>query len=425
MNQKFVDKLHKNKSNSYSIAWVDQKNIQITSNQAQDLIAALQEDGYVDRSMQAACSYFKYTSIIWCITEPKWFSVHTTETGTVITRIVNVKRGQIHSYIYYADDGSRPIESVKAWSILNQAFIDIYGNSINQTFGKRQKRASDLFKALADCCPGPQSYYNSNYVDQFLTDVSKADISSFYPSIMADSAFPVTTMKGMVKTEPVLPDDQYPVVFYPESHRILMLYAGQIIDSGKEMSNIFYAKTAAVQYNCAIKETYCYKFPVAEKSAKEALAKAFKSFYNRKKVAAANSQEYQICKFVMNATIGWFLHYGIFCIYGALKTLALHKINQIACKYNVIGIFTDSIAIQGKFDAADVTKEKELGNFVLEHEGIQMMIHSSKVYQFVDENGKCTTKWSGMPKNDPIRKQLQFGDCRLPLDLLHLKYDTI
>ena len=54
------------------------------------------------------------------------------------------------------------------------------------------------------------------------------------------------------------------------------------------------------------------------------------------------------------------------------------------------------------------TDEKHLGTFTYEGKDIEFLGLSPKAYQWVNSEGKCTTKYSGMKKEESAK--LKFGE---------------
>ena len=88
----------------------------------------------------------------------------------------------------------------------------------------------------------------------------------------------------------------------------------------------------------------------------------------------------------------------------------IRRCNQLVNEGNtVLFIATDSIAWKGKPSNIAID-EKYLGSFTYEGKNIKFLGYSSKAYQWLNNEGKCITKYSGMKKEESAK--LGFGELQ-------------
>ena len=88
----------------------------------------------------------------------------------------------------------------------------------------------------------------------------------------------------------------------------------------------------------------------------------------------------------------------------------IRRCNQLVHEGNtVLFIATDSIAWKGN-PSPIATDEKYLGSFTYEGKNIKFLGYSSKAYQWLNNDGKCITKYSGMKKEESAK--LGFGELQ-------------
>ena len=272
--------------------------------------------------------------------------------------------------------------------------------------GKKYREQYIYTKA---CVPVQIQFMNPGYIGKIVEGVYKADVSSAFPTqIMRDLP---TLHDYKIVSGKVEPSEEYPFAFYTKSHHIKTLDG---YDS-HELKSWYYRE----YYKCDDKvkdadETTILCKKMSDKYHK-ALAEAFKDCYNHRKDDDFN-------KFVMNASIGYFQRNNnpALSFISAIVILRcnidmLRRCKQLEKEGNtVLFIATDSIAWKGKLSPVAVD-EKYLGSFTYEGKDIRFLGYSSKVYQWENNEGKCTTKYSGMKKEESAK--LKFGD------LLHLKIE--
>ena len=264
------------------------------------------------------------------------------------------------------------------------------------------KEYKEQYFYIKECVPVQIQFMNPGYIGKIVEGVYKADVSSAFPTqIMRD----LPTLRGCKTVSgKVEPSEEYPFAFYAKSHHIKTLDG---YDS-HDLKSWFYEE----YYKCDDKvkdadETTILCKKMSDKT-HTALAKAFKDCYDHRKDDDFN-------KFVMNASIGFFQRNKnpMLSFISAIVILRcnvdmLRRCEQLEKEGNtILFIATDSIAWKGKLSPVAVD-EKYLGSFTYEGKNIRFLGYSSKVYQWENNEGKCTTKYSGVKKE--VSSQFKFGD---------------
>ena len=277
--------------------------------------------------------------------------------------------------------------------------------SLESVFSGRKYKSQ--YTLIKGCVPVQIQFMNVGYKGKIVEGVYKADVSSAFPSqIMRDlpTLHDCKTVSGKVE-----PSEEYPFAFYTKSHHIKTLDG---YDS-HELKSWFYER----YYKCDDKVKDADETTILCKKMSDehhtALAKAFKDCYDHRKDDNFN-------KFVMNASIGYFQRNKnpMLSFISAIVILRcnidmLRRCKQLEKEGNtILFIATDSIAWKGKLSSV-ATNEKYLGSFTYEGKNIKFLGYSCKVYQWENNEGKCTTKYSGVKREESAK--YKFGD------LLHVE----
>ena len=260
-----------------------------------------------------------------------------------------------------------------------------------------------LYSLIKGCVPVQIQFMNVGYKGKIVEGVFKADVSSAFPTqIMRD----LPTIHGSILVPGrVEPSEKYPFAFYVNSHHIKTLDG---YDS-HEMNCWFYRE----YYKCddSIKDDeMTILCPKMSDKYHDALAKAFEDCYNHRKDDNFN-------KFVMNASIGYMQRNSNPAI-SFISAIVILRCNidlirrcyQLEDEGNtILFIATDSIAWKGKLSSV-ATDEKYLGSFTYEGKNIKFLGYSCKAYQWLNNDGKCITKYSGMKREESAK--LGFGELQ-------------
>ena len=260
-----------------------------------------------------------------------------------------------------------------------------------------------LYSLIKGCVPVQIQFMNVGYKGKIVEGVFKADVSSAFPAqIMRD----LPTIHGSILVPGrVEPSEKYPFAFYVNSHHIKTLDG---YDS-HEMNCWFYRE----YYKCddSIKDDeMTILCPKMSDKYHDALAKAFEDCYNHRKDDNFN-------KFVMNASIGYMQRNSNPAI-SFISAIVILRCNidlirrcyQLEDEGNtILFIATDSIAWKGKLSSV-ATDEKYLGSFTYEGKNIKFLGYSCKAYQWLNNDGKCITKYSGMKREESAK--LGFGELQ-------------
>ena len=237
--------------------------------------------------------------------------------------------------------------------------------------------------------------------------------AKFDSSLTVSSAFPSQMMKalptlvGCKRVKGIAdPTEEYPFAFYVESHHIKTLDG---YDS-HEMNCYYYREYYKCDDNINDEDEITILCPKMSEKYHTALAKAFEDCYNHRKDDSFN-------KFVMNAAIGFMQRTSnpALSFISAIVILRcnidmIRRCYQLEDEGNtILFIATDSIAWQGKLSLVAIY-EKYLGSVTYEGTNIKVLGYSSKAYQWVNNDGKCITKYSGMKKEESAK--LGFGELQ-------------
>lgn len=261
-----------------------------------------------------------------------------------------------------------------------------------------------LYSLIKLCVPVQIQFMNVGYKGQIVEGVYKADVSSAFPTqIMRD----LPTIHGSILVPGrVEPSEKYPFAFYVNSHHI-KTFDGY---DSHEMNCWYYREYYKCDDSIKDEDEVTILCPKMSDRYHNALAKAFEDCYNHRKDDDFN-------KFVMNATIGYFqrntnpaLSFISAIVILRCNIDMIRRCYQLEDEGNtVLFIATDSIAWEGKLSPIAID-EKYLGSFTYEGKNIKFLGYSSKAYQWVNNEGKCITKYSGMKKEESAK--LGFGELQ-------------
>ena len=274
--------------------------------------------------------------------------------------------------------------------------------ALESIFSGRKYRAD--YSLIKLCVPVQIQFMNVGYRGQVVEGVYKADVSSAFPTqIMRD----LPTLHGrIVVPGRVEPSEKYPFAFYVNSHHIKTLDG---YDS-HEMNCWFYREYYKCDDSVKDEDEFTILCPKMSEKYHNTLAKAFEDCYNHRKDDSFN-------KFIMNATIGYFqrntnpaLSFISAVVILRCNIDMIRRCNQLEEEGNtVLFIATDSIAWKGKLSPVAID-EKYLGSFTYEGKNIKFLGYSCKAYQWLNNKGECTTKYSGMKKEESAK--LGFGELQ-------------
>lgn len=261
-----------------------------------------------------------------------------------------------------------------------------------------------LYSLIKLCVPVQIQFMNVGYKGQIVEGVYKADVSSAFPTqIMRD----LPTLHGSILVPGrVEPSEKYPFAFYVNSHHIKTLDG---YDS-HEMNCWYYREYYKCDDTIEDENEVTILCPKMSDRYHTALAKAFEDCYNHRKDDSFN-------KFVMNAAIGYMQRNSnpALSFISAIVILRcnidmIRRCYQLENEGNtILFIATDSIAWEGKLSPIAID-EKYLGSFTYEGKNIKFLGYSCKAYQWLNNEGKCITKYSGMKKEESAK--LGFGELQ-------------
>ena len=274
--------------------------------------------------------------------------------------------------------------------------------ALESIFSGRKYRSD--YSLIKLCVPVQIQFMNIGYKGQIVEGVYKADVSSAFPTqIMRD----LPTLHGrIIVPGRVEPSEKYPFAFYVNSHHIKTLDG---YDS-HEMNCWFYREYYKCDDDVKDEDELTILCPKMSEKYHDALARAFRDCYDHRK-------EDSFYKFLMNATIGYFqknndpaLSFISSIVILRCNIDMIRRCYQLEDEGNtILFIATDSIAWKGRL--SDVaTEEKYLGSFTYEGKDIKFLGYSCKAYQWLNNEGKCITKYSGMKKEESAK--LGFGELQ-------------
>ena len=274
--------------------------------------------------------------------------------------------------------------------------------ALESIFSGREYRSE--YSLIKLCVPVQIQFMNVGYKGQIVEGVYKADVSSAFPTqIMRD----LPTLHGrIIVPGRAEPSEKYPFAFYVNSHHIKTLDG---YDS-HEMNCWYYREYYKCDDSIKDEDELTILCPKMSDKYHDALAKAFEDCYNHRKDDSFN-------KFVMNAAIGYMqrnsnpaLSFISAIIILRCNIDMIRRCYQLEDEGNtVLFIATDSIAWKGNLSPIAID-EKYLGSFTYEGKNIKFLGYSCKAYQWLNNEGKCITKYSGMKKEESAK--LGFGELQ-------------
>lgn len=380
-------------------------------------------DGDENLSLSRWCHvFFRYSKIFnsWSVRDER------TRKEIRMNRLVSIEKevdeegnehrycvAEFHRYIWMKDkvissdkeEQTDKYTGMKAYLAIQKKF-----NGFNKTHtlslrsvlsGEKYRKEYTLIK---QCVPVQIQYMNDEYYGKIVEGVYKADVSSAFPHQIRGS---LPTLHGCItvggKAEPT---EEYPFAFYTKSRHI-KTYDGY---DSKELGSRFFRD----YYNCddTIDDEEEVTILCKKMSDKyhNALVKAFEDCYDHRKDDAFN-------KIIMNATIGFFqlnsnpkLSFISAIVILRCNIDMIRRCRQLEKEGNeILFIATDSIAWKGK-ESPVAIDEKYLGSFTYEGKDIKFLGYSSKAYQWLGNDGKCTTKYAGVKKEESAK--LGFGELK-------------
>ena len=320
---------------------------------------------------------------------------------------------EFHRYIWLKDKVIPVDESIiddeksgmEAYRAIEDKFNYYNGTktiALESIFSGRKYRSE--YSLIKGCVPVQIQFMNVGYKGKIVEGVYKADVSSAFPTqIMRD----LPTLHGSI-TVPgrVQPSENFPFAFYVNSHHIKTLDG---YDS-HELNCWFYREYYKCDDSIKHDDELTILCPKMSEKYHEALAKAFEDCYNHRK-------DDQFNKFVMNAAIGYFQRNNnpALSFISAIVILRcnidmIRRCYQLENEGNtILFIATDSIAWKGKMSSV-ASDEKYLGSFTYEGKNIKFLGYSCKAYQWLNNDGKCITKYSGIKKDESAK--LKFGELQ-------------
>ena len=274
--------------------------------------------------------------------------------------------------------------------------------ALESIFSGRKYRSD--YSLIKLCVPVQIQFMNVGYKGQIVEGVFKADVSSAFPTqIMRD----LPTLHGrIIVPGRAEPSEKYPFAFYVNSHHI-KTFDGY---DSHEMNCWFYREYYKCDDSIKDEDELTILCPKMSEKYHDALAKAFKDCYEHRRDDSFN-------KFVMNAGIG-FMQRNTNPALSFISAIVILRCNidmirrcyQLEDEGNtILFIATDSIAWKGKLSSV-ATDEKYLGSFTYEGKNIKFLGYSSKAYQWLNNEGKCITKYSGMKKEESAK--LKFAELQ-------------
>ena len=320
---------------------------------------------------------------------------------------------EFHRYIWLKDKVIPVEESIiddeksgmQAYRAIEDKF-NYYNNTktlaLESIFSGRKYKLE--YTLIKECVPVQIQYMNVGYKGKIVEGVYKADVSSAFPTqIIRD----LPTLHGSITVNGrAEPSEEYPFAFYTKSHHIKTLDG---YDS-HDLNCWYYREYYKCDDSIKDEDELTILCPRMSQKYHEALAKAFKDCYDHRKDDSFN-------KFLMNATIGYFqlnsnpaLSFISAIVILRCNIDMIRRCNQLVKEGNtILFIATDSIAWKGKLSSV-ATDEKYLGSFTYEGKNIKFLGYSSKAYQWLNNEGKCITKYSGMKKEESAK--LGFGELK-------------
>lgn len=320
---------------------------------------------------------------------------------------------EFHRYIWLkdkvipVDDSAVDDENtgMHAYQEIEEKFNHYNGTktlALESIFSGRKYRP--LYSLIKLCIPTQIQYMNPGYKGQIVDEVYKADVSSAFPTQITRD---LPTLHGsIIVPGRAEPSERFPFAFYANSHHIKTLDG---YDS-HDLNCFFYREYYKCDDSIEEEDDYTILCPKMSEKYHEALSKAFVDCYDHRKEDSFN-------KFIMNATIGYFQRNNnpALSFISAIVILRcnidmIRRCYQLEDEGNtILFIATDSIAWKGKPSSIAID-EKYLGSFTYEAKNTKFLGYSCKAYQFLNNEGKTITKYSGMKKEESAK--LKFGELQ-------------
>lgn len=357
------------------------KTINVTWQEGKKLLDYYKENGIVAKS--------KTREDDWCtpgtymaIDKGNWMNL----------RVHDVKKGVYLIYTWHKfnnekNDGTpHRSEGLSSIQLINNHFQTRTGKTLRGGFGYSDKE-------LKVCVPRPFYYINNALINKNLGGISKADYSSNYPSHACGK---LPTMRGSVVVNGVAePTEEYPFAFYLDTGHSC---EKDVYDTRKWNKyslgwQLLVDKKGNIKNGDISKETRTLLCKCSEYE----LTDEYEYYYNAKKNAIKDSQEYKDAKMVMNSSIGYMhpnaksnrqsyrlYHIAAVTLCRAAQTM-LEKVEEVGVE-NVVQIVVDGIIYKG--DYAIGVNESSLGCLKQEFVNCDFRMRGTNAYMFF-ENGVC------------------------------------
>lgn len=316
-------------------------------------------------------------------------------------------------YVYNKNNNTRDQEDeleedtgYKCWIALSKLYKRKRGTktaSIRAAFSSTDHKQE--YKDIKHCVPKQIQYASQAFSNHIVDHCYKADVSSAFPSNIVGNKLP--TLNGCKRVEGfVAPTDEYPFAFYLKSHHISIKDEFSTWEDA-DMMDLFNYKETAEFYDRVDQDEITILCKRAKKKDEQALWNSFQELYNKRK-------EDPLMKKTSVVSIGYFhINRDPFCSPLAAVTIARtnHRIYTMCREINrnniILLVATDSIAWKGR-EYSRAVREKFLGSFTYECFDSSMLIRGCKNYQYINLDGKCVSKASGIKRE--ISSTWKFGE---------------
>lgn len=267
----------------------------------------------------------------------------------------------------------------------------------------------DVYTAIKKCVISPFDYDSPLFINKKVSHVHKADVSSAYPTQLMKK---LPTLQGYKRLEGrIEPTEEYPFAYYINSRNLAIydefstfdfkntLYPYKNVISGRKWNPVDIPAEQDITILCKeASDTYV-----------NALREVFQELY-------ASRDEFANSKLMMNSFIGM-LHYNHnpYCAHIAAVVIArcahdmVVRCNKLEEEGSIpILVNTDSISWIGANSSSIIDSEKFMGAFNMEVTDTDFIIVSVKAYQFINKDGQCETRHSGISKSETA--SWKFGD---------------
>ena len=366
--------------------------VNVTWQEGKEMLAWYKENGVVAKSKTKVEDWMT-PSTYMALDKGNWMNL----------RVHDAKKKRFLIYTWHKfnneknDGTAHRSEGLQSMQLINNHFKMRTGKTLRGGFGYSDKE-------LKRCVPRPFYYINSRLLNRNLSNISKADYSSNYPSHACGR---LPTMQNSVVVDGVVePSSEYPFAFYLDTGHSCEL---NVYDTRKWYNyslgwQLMVNRDGSTKFGCIENETRT----LLCKASPYELTEEYSHFYDVKKSAVKDSTEYKDAKMVMNSSIGYMhpndksgrqsyrlFHLAAVTLCRAAQTM-LEKVEEIGAE-RIVQIVVDGIIYSG--DDKIGVEESRLGCLKQEWVGCDFRMRGTNAYIFMKDGVCLEAKHGGYDDN--------------------------